>query len=75
MKNILRTLLVMAAFGLGVASASNPVQPMGSPGGPGHNCCWKPGFWSTIPSCGPPIPLTPQNLATHCACAPIQLWC
>lgn len=46
----------------------------GLPGG-GHNCCMKPGFWSTIPSCGPPISLTSANLASHCGCAPIQLWC
>ena len=46
----------------------------GLPGG-GHNCCWKSGLWSTIPSCGPPVSLTPTNLFSHCACAPIQLWC
>lgn len=53
-----------------------PAAPIkkGLPGG-GHNCCWKPGIWSTIPSCGPPVALTPSNLSSHCSCAPIQLWC
>lgn len=50
----------------------------GFPGG-GHNCCWRTGTWSTIvnpPSCpAPSVPLTSSNLPSHCACAPVGLWC
>jgi hypothetical protein len=54
------------------------VVPDGLPGG-GHFCCWRSGVWSTIvnpPNCpAPSIALTPSNLASHCSCAPFQLWC
>lgn len=61
---------------VGDAATESVPTSEGLPGG-GHCCRWRAGIWNTLstPSCGPSIPLSPANLSSHCACAPIALWC